>query len=387
MNDENVRRKVCRTLQHVGGCNIYIRRIYRSLITLKPRGFIIAIIYIIYINVLCISEEKNIWKFALHRKYSKILCEWYTTNRVYFRSKNDISNYSGNNNNIYVYKDLHIGNFEDVDDFEDEDDFDYEVIVEDDDDYEDEINFANENILNIYYNSKKKDKIDGKNKFYAEDNFERESDFHKYDTSEGSKIKVENEDNNINEVNNFKLFSEYKKVCDNNGNIKKEEVILDFDKYYKNNRLHISNDKDLMEYIKNNYGKMTIDDIYVIYFYVHENERKKYMNMECQLCVFCEQLANKYNIEYDYMLKTWQKAYNDVHGFFLNKEKGFYKKIRKIKDGKSHNLLLSINSLKEKWKEFRDIMNNIWRENFSDKFRSHSKKYLKKKYDINTKGS
>ncbi|SPJ11219.1 Plasmodium exported protein (PHISTc), unknown function [Plasmodium sp. DRC-Itaito] len=373
INDENFKKQVCRMLRCVGGCNMYIRRIYRLLITLKPRGFIIGIIYILYINVLCIFEKKSISKFELDRKYSKILCELYATNRVYFGNNNHKLNYAcnNNNNNIYVYKDIHVDNFENDDNFEDVDNFE-------DDNFEDD-NFESENSFDIYYNLKKKDNFDGKNIFNDANYFKRESYFPKYETSTGSKIKVDDEDNNINDKNSFKLFSEYKKICDNDDTINNEELILIFDKYYKNNSLHISNDNDLMEYIKKNYGKMTIEDIYIIYFYVHENERKKYMNMECQLYLYCEKLANIYNIPDDYMLEIWKKAYNDVHGFYLNKEKGFYKRIRKIKDGKSHNILLSINILKGKWKKFREIMNNIWSENFSVKFKNYSKKSLKKK--------
>lgn len=310
-----------------------------------------------------------------------MLCELYTSNRDYFRKKNHELNYAcnNNNNNIYAYKDMHLDNFDDVDNF------DYFDNIDDVNNMEGVDNFGDVHKFGDYFNFEDDDifedddSFDDKNPFDEANYFKHECDFDKYEKSTDSKINVEDKDNNIDDKNSFALPSEHKEISDNDDIVNNEEIISNFDKYYKSNSLHISNDNVLMEYIKKNYGKMTMEELYVIYFYIHEIERKKYLNMECQLYLYCEKLANKYNIPDDYKIKIWKKAYNDVHGFYLNKEKGFYKKIRKIKNGESRNTLLTINILKDTWKKFREMMNNMWSENISVKFANYSKKSLKKK--------
>ncbi|KJP86205.1 hypothetical protein AK88_04176 [Plasmodium fragile] len=114
-----------------------------------------------------------------------------------------------------------------------------------------------------------------------------------------------------------------------------------------------------------------------IFYYVHTNERKKYLNMQENVITHWENMCYNYNVDEDFKKEQMKNLYEKTTNFFLFKEKHFLKsfsafvrygrcRTKKFTDG--------LISYKHLWKEYRRMVNNFCSAKMDEVLRAYWKK-------------
>ncbi|SBT32593.1 Plasmodium exported protein (PHIST), unknown function [Plasmodium ovale wallikeri] len=105
-------------------------------------------------------------------------------------------------------------------------------------------------------------------------------------------------------------------------------------------------------------------EMFILWNYVNDHERKKFMKMIENLKKYCENLANTYDIPYKVKNKEWMKAYRNITRLYLRNEKRFrrnfyyFLKRGTCERGRFVNV---INRVRSAWSTGRKETNIFWR--------------------------
>ncbi|SBT32595.1 Plasmodium exported protein (PHIST), unknown function [Plasmodium ovale wallikeri] len=121
---------------------------------------------------------------------------------------------------------------------------------------------------------------------------------------------------------------------------------------------------ELREMIANLNGYVVPREMDTMFRYIHASERKKYLKMQENMKDYCEQLAYNYSLPENIKKELWTRFYDATNSFFLYKEELFlsrFEELCKMGPQETKTFMNMLASYKKTWRNYRQIMNNIWR--------------------------
>ncbi|CAG9481210.1 unnamed protein product [Plasmodium vivax] len=125
-------------------------------------------------------------------------------------------------------------------------------------------------------------------------------------------------------------------------------------------------EEQLDEKIYNLGSVVDVRDMYIIWNYVNDNEKKKFYSMRTMLLTYCDCLSDACEIPHEIKKQEWLKVHRFMNRVFLRYEKRFTKYIHSfLKHGKTDRwrFIDFLNNYKAKCNKFRIVMYNYWKNN------------------------
>ncbi|SBT73399.1 Plasmodium exported protein (PHIST), unknown function [Plasmodium ovale] len=125
-------------------------------------------------------------------------------------------------------------------------------------------------------------------------------------------------------------------------------------------------EEELEEKINNLGSYISVNDMFIIWNCVQDQERKKYHNMRNMLMLYCDNVASTCKIPDDVKRSECIKTHKYMTRVFSRYEKKFSKNFYAfLKEGRTERkkFLKFLNNYREEYNKFRIIMFNYWRKN------------------------
>ncbi|SBS81347.1 Plasmodium exported protein (PHIST), unknown function [Plasmodium ovale curtisi] len=125
-------------------------------------------------------------------------------------------------------------------------------------------------------------------------------------------------------------------------------------------------EEDVEEKINKLGNYVNVNDMFLIWNYMQDQERKKYHNMRSMLMSYCDSIASTCNIPEDVKRRECIKTHKYMTRIFSSYEKKFAKNFYSfLKEGSTERwrFLNFLNTYKAEFNKFRVIMYNYWKEN------------------------
>ncbi|CAG9479617.1 unnamed protein product [Plasmodium vivax] len=114
------------------------------------------------------------------------------------------------------------------------------------------------------------------------------------------------------------------------------------------------------------------DDMFLLFNYVNNNEKMKYIRMQLGVVRLCESLAQSYKIPHYYKTRQWSKSYQGMSDQLLHNERKAYNKLCTfLQNGNSSHIAFVefLNELIGIWTSFTKEMEKYWKEYLSNKLK------------------
>ncbi|GAB65092.1 phist protein [Plasmodium cynomolgi strain B] len=121
----------------------------------------------------------------------------------------------------------------------------------------------------------------------------------------------------------------------------------------------------LKDYVK-------FDEMFLLFNFVNNNEKIKYVKMQLGVVKLCETLAQTYKIPHYYKTRQWSKSYQGMSDQLLHNERKAYNKLCTfLQNGNSSHIAFIefLNELIGIWTSFTKEMEKYWKEYLTNKFK------------------
>ncbi|GAW79603.1 Phist protein [Plasmodium gonderi] len=121
----------------------------------------------------------------------------------------------------------------------------------------------------------------------------------------------------------------------------------------------------LEEYVKFN-------DMFILFNYVNNNEKTKYIKMQLSILRLCENLSKTYKVPHYYKTRQWSKAFQGMSDQLLHNERKSYNKLCSfLQNGNSSHIAFVefLNELIGIWTSFTKEMEKYWKEYLTNKIK------------------
>ncbi|KJP89498.1 hypothetical protein AK88_00707 [Plasmodium fragile] len=122
---------------------------------------------------------------------------------------------------------------------------------------------------------------------------------------------------------------------------------------------------ELQDYVK-------VDDMFLLFNFVNNNEKNKYIKMQLGVVRMCETLAQYYKIPHHYKTRQWAKSYHGMTEQLLHNEKKSYNKLCTfVQNGNSSHVAFVefLNELVGIWTSCTKEMEKYWKSYLTNKFK------------------
>ncbi|KJP86206.1 hypothetical protein AK88_04177 [Plasmodium fragile] len=138
----------------------------------------------------------------------------------------------------------------------------------------------------------------------------------------------------------------------------------------------VLSEEQLDEKVFNLGSVVDVKDMYTIWNYVNDNEKRKFYSMRTILLTYCDCLADACGIPFEIKKQEWLRIHRFMNRVFLRYEKRFAKYTHSfLKRGRTERCRFVdfLSNYKAKCNKFRNIMYNYWKSNIFTRMEAYQR--------------
>ncbi|ETW30677.1 hypothetical protein PFHG_02615 [Plasmodium falciparum HB3] len=186
------------------------------------------------------------------------------------------------------------------------------------------------------------------------------------------------------------LREEFEK-CEPCQNPKEEEKELGVDEGENKNNIRpfeVLTEEEFNKRINILRGGIFLYEVYGLWNYLNQREKRKYTTIKQELWKVCEDLSVKYNVPHECTMKEWKKVRKYMKEEFLKKKEEDEKDFQYFVEDNIYTrweYIAFITDKKESWKVFRHMIKEKWKDMLLENFEKYMEEMFDKKMEKHRK--